>query len=264
MRTSRLISFHLFPVVVPGFGALLLIFSLMGLARSRPWSAPGATTPGRRTRNRYSTTWRLHGRSPTLRLTLAIAAIVPPLTVLLISTVKPLWMPRYLMWSSAPFFVLVGLGVVSLPAPRWRTGAAAAVVMLAAINLGPYYHAETKPRWDLAAADLMKVVEPGDMVLVPDRGPIEMMNFFLRREDQSIPTGIWTRDVFAAAAHLQEGGRVWVVAGKVGQADHTSRKSFEKIVTPLGQPVQTLHAGDLITFELYDRAPDDNLVAGRF
>lgn len=238
MRISRLISFHLFPVVVPGIGILLVLLVAMGVLFLRS---------------------RQDGK--TMLRTMLVVTLLPPLLILAISVAKPLWMPRYVMWSAVPFFILAGLGVARLPRPRLQLAAAAAVGVLAAVNLAPYYQAETKPRWDLAAQDLMRAVEPGDLVLVPDRGPIVIMDFFLGRDGRSIPDGLWTRDVFAAAAHLQKGGRVWVVSGKVGQADHTPRKSFDSITSPLGTPIRTIAEGDLITLKLYDRLPDGDLIA---
>jgi mannosyltransferase len=186
---------------------------------------------------------------------------VPPLLILAISIAKPLWMPRYLLWSAVPYFVFVGLGVSYLPRRGLQLGVICAIAMLGAINLGPYYLSETKPRWDMAGRDLMTILQPGDLILVPDRGPIAMMNFFLASGGQSIPDDLWTRDVFQAAAHLHDGGRVWVVQGKVGQADHTTRKGFDAITAPLGSPAAVIPEGDLITFKLYDQLPDSNLVA---
>jgi uncharacterized membrane protein len=247
MRISRLINFHLFPAVIPGFGALLVVFGLMGLAYLRPRQKAGAAVIGDRR-------W-------TLLLTLGIAAIVPPLTILAISFVKPLWMPRYLIWSSVPFFLLVGLGIDLLPRRRWQSLATAALVALSIINLVPYYHAETKPRWDLAALDLQRIMRPGDIILVPDPGPIAMMNFFLARQKQAFPDSLWTKDVFVAAEHLQTGGRVWAVSGKVGQADHTPRKSFDQVISPLGQPVRTIPEGELITVKLFTAPAGAQLLA---
>lgn len=252
MRISRLISFHLFPVVVPGFGALLLLLCVLGLIWL--WSRPAAQNGGAAREQNA-------GPQRTLFWTVGIAAAAPPLTILLISLFKPLWMPRYLMWSSVPFFVLVGLGIDLLPRRRWQSLATATMILLAAINLGPYYRVETKPRWDLAAFDLAAAMQPRDILLVPDRGPIDIMNFFLQGQGQVIPSTAWTKDVFAAALRLQEGGRVWVVAGKVGQADHTTRQAFQAITRPLGVPVRSFHEGDLILVQLYDRAPAGNLIA---
>jgi uncharacterized membrane protein len=242
MRVSRLINFHLFPAAIPGFGALVIVLAILGLTRLRSWRKDGASSdPGQ-------------ARSHTLILALCIVAIVPPLTILLISIVKPLWMPRYLLWSSVPFLVFVGLGINQLPR-RWRTGAAVGVVVLATFNLAPYYRAETKPRWDLAATNLVKLMQPGDIVLVPDGLPVYMMNFFLSRHGQVIPASNWTIDIFQAAKHLQNGGRVWVMFGRVGQADRTPLPNFERIVQPLGRPVAEVHEGELITMRLYARPP---------
>jgi mannosyltransferase len=242
MRVSRLINFHLFPAAIPGFGALVIILAILGLARLRSWRREDASSePGQ-------------ARSRTLLLALGIVAVVPPLTILIISIVKPLWMPRYLLWSSVPFLVFVGLGINQLPR-RWQTGAAIAVVVLATFNLAPYYRAETKPRWDLAATNLVKLMQPGDIVLVPDGLPVYMMNFFLSRHGQVIPASNWTIDIFQAAKHLQNGGRVWVMFGRVGQADRTPLPNFARIIQPLGKPVAVVHEGELITMRLYARPP---------
>ncbi|HEX3982279.1 MAG TPA: glycosyltransferase family 39 protein, partial [Acidisoma sp.] len=204
MRISRLISFHLFPVVVPGFGAFLLLLGILGAARLRVLRGPAAASG-------HAPPWM----TATMLRTLLIVAIVPPLLILIISVAKPLWMPRYLLWSAVPFFIFVGLGVAVLPGQRLQLGAVAVVALLAVINLVPYYQSETKPRWDLAGRDLINIIQPGDMILVPDRGPIALMDFFLARDGQSIPEDLWTRDVFKAAAYVHDGGRVWVVQGKV-------------------------------------------------
>ena len=242
MRVSRLINFHLFPSAIPGFGALVIVLAILGLTRLRSWRKEGVSSePGQ-------------ARSRTLLLALGIIAIVPPLIILLISIVKPLWMPRYLLWSSVPFLVFVGLGINQLPR-RWQNLAAAAVVVLATFNLAPYYRAETKPRWDLAATNLVKLMQPGDIVLVPDGLPVYMMNFFLSRHGQVIPASNWTIDIFQAAKHLQNGGRVWVMFGRVGQADRTPLPNFARIVQPLGKPVAVVHEGELITMRLYAHPP---------
>ena len=250
MRVSRLINFHLFPSAIPGFGALIIILAILGLARLRSWRQAGTSSDSSQ------------GGSRTLLLALAIVAIVPPVTILLISIIKPLWMPRYLLWSSVPFLVFVGLGINQLPS-RWRTGAAVAMVVLATFNLAPYYKAETKPRWDLAGTSLVKLMQPGDIVLVPDGLPVYMMNFFLSRHGQVIPASNWTIDIFQAAKHLQNGGRVWVMFGRVGQADRTPLPNFARIIQPLGKPVAVVHEGQLITMRLYAHPPHEAVATAK-
>ncbi|MCB8880373.1 glycosyltransferase family 39 protein [Acidisoma cellulosilytica] len=240
MRVSRLINFHLFPAAAPGFGIVLVVLALLGLLYLR-----------RRQRGQA----RLDvAPSRSLMPALVLVAALPPLLILVISIFKPLWMPRYLLWSSVPFLVFVGLGINQLPR-RWQNGAVAAIVLLAAVNLAPYYHAETKPRWDLAAAELRKDMKPGDIILASDELPVYMMNFFLSRKGDVIPETDWTNDVFRAANHLQTGGRVWVMIGRVGQADRTPIPNFKRIIGPLGMPVASVHVGELITMTLYAKPP---------
>jgi mannosyltransferase len=240
MRVSRLINFHLFPAAAPGFGILVVVLAFLGFLYL--W---------RRQRGRVA---RSGAPSPSLTPALVLVAALPPLLILAISIVKPLWMPRYLLWSSVPFLVFVGLGINQLPR-RWQNGAVAAIVLLAAINLAPYYHSETKPRWDLAAAELKKEMRPGDIVLASDELPVYMMNFFLSRHGDVIPASNWTNDVFQAAKHLQNGGRVWVMIGRVGQADRTPIPNFRRIIQPLGSAVASVQVGDLITMKLYAHPP---------
>jgi hypothetical protein len=235
LRVSRLISFHVFPAAIPGFGLLVLILGVLGLIHLRR-----GLRAGRRPRG--------------LITALVIAAAAPPLLILLISIVKPLWMPRYLLWSTVPFLVFVGLGINVVPR-RWRDGALAALGLLALVNLLPYYHAETKPRWDLAALALVHEMHPGDLILASDELPVYMMNFFLQRHDTAIPASDWTTDVFRAARHLQDGGRVWVMFGRVGQADRTPIANFVRIIKPLGKPVAEVHVGQLIRMKLYAGQP---------
>ncbi|HTI02670.1 MAG TPA: glycosyltransferase family 39 protein [Acidisoma sp.] len=239
MRVTRLINFHVFPAAVPGFGVLVVVLGVLGLLYLR----------------RLRAGWGSGPRSRSLIPALVIAAAVPPLLILLISIVKPLWMPRYLIWSTVPFLIFVGLGINYLPA-RFRNGAVVAVLLLAVANLVPYYNAETKPRWDLAARVLTRDMKPGDMILISDELPVYMMNFFLSRRGEVIPASNWTTDVFRAAKHLQDGGRVWVMFGRVGQADRTPVPSFARIVKPLGAPVADVQVGDLIHMKLYARPPE--------
>ena len=82
-----------------------------------------------------------------------------------------------------------------------------------------------------------------------------MMNFFLSRHGDVIPASNWTIDVFEAAKHLQNGGRVWVMFGRVGQADRTPLPNFARIIQPLGTPVAEVREGQLITMKLYAHPP---------
>ena len=123
------------------------------------------------------------------------------------------------------FFICAGLGITLVPR-RLQAPAVAVHRPARRANLRPYYHDETKPRWDLAAADLHADLQPGDLLLVDDPGAVHMMNLYLRRQGAHLPKTAWTRNVQQAAAALAAGHRVWAIQGRVGQADHENQEQF--------------------------------------
>ncbi len=169
LRISSLISFHLFPQPLPWLGLPVAILSVMGILSLRR---------------------QLQFRGPLV--VLCAAFLMLPVLLLVISLHKPLWMPRYLLWSAAPFFVLAGLGVTRL-FPRLQTAAVAAIVLLAGANLVPYYHDDTKPRWDLAAAELHTDLNQQDLLLIDDPTAVSLINLYLDRIGAAaIPPSQWT------------------------------------------------------------------------
>ena len=207
---SSLISFRLFPSGVPWFGLVVVALAAAGvLALAR--------------------------RRGGVLAALACGAGLLPTCLAAISLVHPVWMPRYVLWSAVPFFGLVGAGVAVLPL-RLRIPAAVAVGVLAAWNLAPYYDTETKPRWDLAAADLRTDLQPRDLVLADDPAAIRMINVYLGRSRQSLTPRQWTSDVAAAAVALAQGRRVWAVQGTIGQADERTIEGFLDKIARLGEP----------------------------
>ncbi|MEJ1977453.1 MAG: hypothetical protein WDN49_16490 [Acetobacteraceae bacterium] len=120
LRISSLITFHLFPQPMPWLGLAVLVLSGLGAAF-------------------------LRRRGPLV--VLGTAFLVLPVLLFLVSLHKSVWMPRYLLWSAAPFFILAGLGLARLPG-RLQTAGLAVMGLLAMANLAPYYHDDTKPRWD--------------------------------------------------------------------------------------------------------------------
>ena len=191
MRVGSLISTHLFPTVLPGLAALVALLVVAGAA----WA-------GRRRRPAF--------------VVLLPATLLLPVALLAVSVVFPLWIPRYLLWGTVPFFVLAGLGVNLLPAPV-RLPVALAAGVFAAVNLGGYYRAETKPRWDQAAQALHDMAAPGDLVLVEDDRLPDLLNHFLALHGPPFAPQRWTLDPAAARARIGAGGTVWLAQGAVGQ-----------------------------------------------
>ena len=226
LRTSSLIADRLFDSPVPWLGPLVVALVAAGLLALR------------------------RDRAVSRLLLVSVAAL--PLGTIAFSLVQPMFMPRYVLWSTAPFLVLAGVGVALFPR-RARLGIAAVVVVASFANLAPYYRTETKPRWEVAATVVQSVLAPTDILLIDDPGAVDMMNVFLARGHRPIAAASWTQSVMEASCVLYAGGRVWALQGRVGQVDHEMLDGFMDRVEPLGAPSEVRKIGLDITLMRYDR-----------
>ncbi len=226
MRTASLIADRLFTARLPWLGPLVLALAVCGLLALR----------------RARAAW----------LVLAAGVVALPLGTVLLSVVQPMFMPRYVLWSTGPFLILAGSGVAVLP--RLARGPVAVAVAFAAfVNLGPYYKAETKPRWEIAARVVADRIAPGDLLLIDDPGAVDMMNVFLAREHRKLESTLWTENVLNASCALLTGHRVWALQGRVGQVDHEALDGFLARIAPLGPPATNERIGLDIVLMRFDR-----------
>lgn len=232
MRASTFVTVDLLPTPLPWLGAVVLLLAALGA-------------------------WTLRRRRQALAL-LAIAVLALPVTLLAISVFKSVLVPRYFAWGAAPFFVLAGLGVMALP-QRWQTAVCCVICLLAVPNLAPYYAAETKPRWDMAAADLAQRLERGDVILTGDEYTAPILTAFSDRQGTPMPTVTVVRDVSAAAAQLAQNHRVWAIYGRVGQGAMESYQAFLDRVAPLGQPAMQMAEGNHIHILMFDPPERDTM-----
>ena len=201
--------------------------------------------------------WRLR-RRPAVLATLGISFAFLPLLFIAISLWRPILLPRYILWSAAPFAVLVGIGASGLIGWLPRRGqfaAAAAAVLLLFANMLPYYGQETKPRWDIAAQMLARDVAPGDVVLLDDLGALPVLKVYLPAGTQTVVLADSDGDVAHAKQAIGEGKRVWAVFGHAGQsAQKAAWTQFYDKLSPLGTPEQIQLAGNRIFITLFERA----------
>ncbi|HTZ78015.1 MAG TPA: hypothetical protein VMC10_08910 [Stellaceae bacterium] len=215
-RIASFITPGLLPAAVPGLEFAILALLIAGI-------------------------WRLRHRRPMV-LVLASAGLALPATLLLVSAVKPALVLRYFIWSAAPLFVLAGAGLDGLS--RRRFAAAAAVLgILGFLNLAPYYGAETKPRWDLAAAAISGDAQPGDVVLLDDWLAEFVFRAFAGSTELDERHILVTHRVDDAAQRLAGGGTVWAVHGRVGQAPMESASAHLRRLAGLGAPAATDRIG---------------------
>ncbi len=204
--------------------------------------------------------WRLR-RRPVMLIMLGIAFLFLPCLFVLISLWHPLLLPRYLLWSAAPFAILAGIGAAALLEAqplRTRRLAVLAAAALLLVNLQPYYHEETKPRWDVAARLLTLDVTPGDVVYLSDTGALPILRVYIPAEAQASVLSDSDGDLAHAKLALSQGKRVWVVYGHAGQNTSTSQQ-FYAGVQALGMPSEVQTAGKRITITLYD--PSEHLAS---
>ena len=226
MRTSSLIADRVFDAPVPLLGPAVIGLTLAGLVALR--------------------------RERSARRVLVVTAVVLPLGTIAMSAVQPMFMPRYILWSTAPFLVLAGVGVALFPRPA-RLVVAIAVIGASLLNLAPYYRTETKPRWEVAARTVHELFRPGDVLLIDDPGAVDMMNVFLGRTHDPIAPTQWTENVTDASCVLNGGGRVWALQGRVGQVDHEMLDGFLQRIAPLGRPSSVERIGLDIRLMRFDQ-----------
>jgi 4-amino-4-deoxy-L-arabinose transferase-like glycosyltransferase len=198
--------------------------------------------------------WRLR-RRPALLATLGLSFAFLPLLFTVISIWRPILLPRYILWSAAPFAIMAGIGasyMVGLLPTRWRTGTVLAGALLLLVNMAPYYGQETKPRWDIAAKLLAQDVAPGDVVLLDDLGALPVLRVYLPPDVQSVVLADSAGDLNHALQAQKQGRRVWAVFGNAGQTAEKDRwPKFYAKMAPLGTPEQIQIAGSRIFITLF-------------
>lgn len=180
-----------------------------------------------------------------------------PTTLALVSLGKPLFVPRYLLWSTGPYFVLAGIGVAGLAAALPRGLVSASIIVGAVLALWPYYGAETKPRWDLAATYLAQHAEEGDVTVVSSGLARLMLDTYVARQPRS-EISVRTspkRDEITRA--FEGGANVWLIHGRAGQGGSlVARETFAGNWRELGPARDVLSFGRHIVISRHAKPTD--------
>lgn len=197
--------------------------------------------------------FRLRGRLEGGVLGLAFAVL--PLLLLAVSLFKPMLVPRYLLWSAVPFFVLSGVGAAALPR-RWRSIVVVMLPLLCLFNLWPVYRVEAKPRWDRTAAMLAASARPGDTIYVDDPNAPTMLAILQPPGEQPLDSkAVVTGHLDLAVARWKQGSRVWAVKGRSALGQRETLAGFEAKLVALGHPQQTTTLGREITVLEFEPPP---------
>jgi 4-amino-4-deoxy-L-arabinose transferase-like glycosyltransferase len=194
-------------------------------------------------------------RRPAMLAVLGVSFVFLPLMLTVISIWRPVLLPRYILWSAAPFAILAGIGasaLLSYAPPRLRVAMVSCAGILLLTNMAPYYHAETKPRWDVAAKMLARDVAPGDVVYLYDAGALPILKLYLPPGTQTVVLNDSNGDLQHAELAQSQGKRVWAVFGHAGQsADNKGMMKFYATAGKLGSPQMMQIAGHRIFIALY-------------
>jgi mannosyltransferase len=224
LRAATMVTMQLLPSPIPYLAPIAIAVGVIGFIRLR------------------------RARGP--RAVLLIATTGLPLILGFLSLRHPILMPRYLLWSALPFFAIAGAAIEALPAGIRSVALGVGAGMLC-VNLAPYYQAETKPRWDLAAAFLSNQLRSDDIVLVADSSAYLMLKFYL---GHSVPTVASSNLKWRAivTSRIAESGRIWAVYGPAGQAMLSPESAFFSQVRALGVPGNKENLGKEIAIERID------------
>ncbi len=163
------------------------------------------------------------GRTPLLYLTVGLAVIgalrgagvrvvgacwvlVPLLLLLVAETVRPVYLPRYLLAGLVGLGVLAAAGVTALPRGS-RAPVAAALVGLSLVASAPLAVREPRERSDEVVALLLSQQRPGEPVVAADQRAAMGLDHFVRTSGPRLrPDVVLPPDDAPAGA-----GRVWLV-----------------------------------------------------
>lgn len=194
-------------------------------------------------------------RTPAMLAVLGISAVFLPLLFTAISLWQPILLPRYILWSAAPFAIVTGIGgavLIEALGRRMQILAVAATAALLLANMLPYYQAETKPRWDIAAQMLAADVQPGDIVYLHDFYAGKLLETYLPRDKQALVLDKNDGNLDRAVQALAQGKRVWAVYGLAGQGSgKTEVQDYQDNQKLFGTPLAVQQAGTRIVIALY-------------
>jgi len=199
--------------------------------------------------------WRLRPR-PMTAVALLSAALTLPVLFGAVSIWKPLLTARYFLWSGPPFAILAGIGFGAAlhkwPPPA-RLGALTAAASLLAANLFPFYSAETKPRWDIAAKIFAAQAKPQDVAYYYDLDGGYTMRYYLPPNSQPHLLFNLVDDLNQAEQARRNGRQVWAIYGDASNSrPWMSLADFQATLAPLGPPSAEWRAGSRIVMWVYD------------
>jgi len=134
------------------------------------------------------------------------AALAPIIGALLISLVKPFFIPRYLIVSLPAFAVIAGATLAALRPNLLRIGAVALVAAALVIAVPTAYDHSGRVDWRAAGRFVTDLAQPGDMILMQSWNQSPLM-YYMARADPNVKL---EHVLTAEALEAHDGERLWL------------------------------------------------------
>jgi hypothetical protein len=136
--------------------------------------------------------WRLRGQREARRygILLGVTLILPLVLMSAVSSVIPIWHPRYFSFAYPHFCIFLALGIDTFPWRGGKTLLLAAVITMNAAGLANYYYdpAFQRDPWRAVASLLKEDARPADAVFVCCGEATIALNYYYPINDA--PTGL--------------------------------------------------------------------------
>ncbi|SFK70269.1 Dolichyl-phosphate-mannose-protein mannosyltransferase [Halogranum rubrum] len=174
--------------------------------------------------------------------------------------VTPLFWPRYTIAASLGFFLLVALGVRSVPNRHLRT-ALAVVLVVGLVPSVALYHTNTdKEQWRAVGNTIDERAESGDFVLVMDQMTDYGVEYYVDREDVTMAsvvaensgTGYAPTPTSEIANVTDDHGRTWLVFS------HASDAERQRVLDVVNDTRTQAWHHQFVKVEVYLFVPDES------
>jgi hypothetical protein len=146
------------------------------------------------------------------------AALAPIVGGLLISLVKPFFIPRYLIVSLPAIAVVAGVTLAALRPPLVRLAAVAVMAVALVLALPSAYDHSARINWRAAGRFVADRAQAGDMIVMDSWYESPLM-YYLARADANVQLEHVTTPV---ALGRLDGQRVWLAMTHVKRDDRTA------------------------------------------
>ena len=153
---------------------------------------------------------------------LLILPTAPIVGVILVGLVRSILIPRILIWTTIPFYLTIGAGILCLK-QRWLRGLVLCLVVgLHLWGLMDYYTSYRKEAWDRAARYVAGRVAEGDLILIFEGSVKEPFNYYFRKHEKDVPqVPLWGGpvEIEAQMRALPPHVRFWLVVSHVREQE---------------------------------------------